>query len=126
MTYYINPIVFYWINVAATIRATAALMAVILVCGIFICYYCYFDTLPILDEDDAKEAAIYQKWGRRLGIMVVVCSLIVVFVPNKSTSTEMLIAHTITQESVESAKEDAKELIDYIIDGVEKGGKDDD
>ena len=42
----------------------------------------------------------------------------VVFVPDKKTCTEMLIAKTVTVENVNTTIDGTKELIDYIFEKV--------
>lgn len=55
-----------------------------------------------------------------VGIMAAVCFVLhLMAVDDKDTLLKMLIANTVTYENVESAKHEATDLVDYIIEKVD-------
>lgn len=116
MTYYINPIWFYLMDICNNLQTVFTVLAVLLgVIGI-----CFLIAVPIMlserhDEDSPevkKVKKIFVKAFIGCGILVTLA----VATPSKDALTKMLIASVVTQENVEKAKGDVKELVDYIVE----------
>lgn len=120
MNYYIDPRIIYWIHVISTFEFIISIVAMAsgIVFGILLFFYIsqVYDTDMTLDES--------AKWTKKMMIRtfaIFIVSLVgFIFVPDKDTMKEMLIASYVTEENVKSAKGEIKELIDYIFNKVEK------
>ena len=53
-------------------------------------------------------------------VLAIVFTIIAVAVPSSNVVQEMAVASVVTYENVEAVKGEATELIDYIIDSVDK------
>ena len=118
MTYYINPIWFYLINLSTGIKIFIAtlsipLLAVSTAIILFI----------ILEEsDDITNLADNKKKTLKLCKKTIITGIILVFIgvliPSKETCIEMMIASQVTHENVAATKKEIYEIVDYITDKV--------
>ena len=118
MTYYINPIWFYLINLSTGIKIFIAtlsipLLAVSTAIILFI----------ILEEsDDITNLADNKKKTLKLCKKTIITGIILVFIgvliPSKETCIEMMIASQVTHENVAARKKEIYEIVDYITDKV--------
>lgn len=74
-----------------------------------------------------------EKSYKRKKIVCIVASVIFIvatfLIPSKETCYQMLVAHYVTYENAEIAGDQAKELVDYVLDRVDEivnGGENDD
>lgn len=115
MTYYVDPSLFYLINVCTGIRGVAVALLVVSL-AIFIsraiCYFADYDYL----QDNEKDQ--YKKGVKMVTPAILISVLLIVFVPSKQTCVEMLIAKTVTVENLNTTIDGTKELIDYIFEKV--------
>lgn len=112
MTYIVNPSVFYWISVLNAMKYTSLFIWIISGC---VCAGSVIGTA--LDDafDYLKKAIILS------GVLTVVFLAAFIFLPNKETSTEMLIARMATVENTQMAAEKIKEIVDYIVAAMNAG-----
>lgn len=123
MTYYINPIWFYLMNVSTGIKAFLLVSgAVSLITSIFVLISYMVDEcvdIANLDDDEKKIFKLFKKI-----VIVSIISLFIGFlVPSKKTCIEMMIASQVTHENVAATKEEIYEIVDYVTDKV--NGEDD-
>ena len=109
----VNPIWFYFADFADELNFFAFIFA--FVCGIAAAF-CFLFYSGEYDE----ERAFFYKLCRRFVIATIVFTIITVAVPSSNTVQEMAVASVVTYENVEAVKGEATELIDYIIDSVDK------
>lgn len=116
MTYYINPIWFYLMNVSVGIKVFLCILgSVLLVCSM-VAFIFWITDVDITDlEDDEKKIG---KLFKKIIIASVITLLIGIFLPSKETCIEMMIASQVTHENVAATKEEIYELIDYVTDKV--------
>ena len=127
MTYYINPIWFYLMNVSDSLRGwclgVSLIMAVVsIVIGIYLFAYAMDTnsrTYNILTSDDEKEddqESIKKVWKvlKKSIILGVLLMLLSILLPSEKTCIEMMIASQVTKENVEIVKEEVYTIIDYI------------
>ena len=113
--YIINPFIFYWMHVmnVLSIVSTAffcfGVLSTIFSIIFWKAYQCW--------EGD-KVAKIWHKALIVSIIISVITGLIMIFVPDKSTSIEMLIARTATYENAQLTVQGIKEIVDYIIQAI--------
>lgn len=122
--YIIDPAVFYWMNVLNIIHI---LTIVIFILGLILTFtsimcdivYSYnFKTYPDICKHDGETAKIWHKVAIIAGIVTVISSIIMIFVPDKITCIEMLIARTATYENAQLTVQGIKEIVDYIIQAM--------
>ena len=109
----VNPIWFYLADFADELNFFAFIFA--FVCGIA-ATLCFISTYSEYDE----ERAFFYKLCRRFVIATIVFTIITVAVPSSNAVKEMAVASVVTYENVETVKGEATDLIDYIIDSVDK------
>ena len=114
MNYIINPAVFYWLHAIDCARTTAIIffalsfVASTILLGAVIGDWCY-------DDEDTQKCRV---WLRRCVWITIICLLIMIFVPDKNTMTEMLIAKYATYENAEWTIDSVKGLVDYIVQAM--------
>ena len=112
--YIINPSIFYWMNVLDSIRGVATVTLLISVACLIIALILYFVDM---DEDD-EVVKLCRKLTFISGIITVISIIIIIFIPDKRTSIEMLIARTATYENAQLTVQGIKEIVDYIIQAI--------
>ena len=118
MTYYINPIWFYLMNIFEGIKIFLYVLGgfSLIISGLaFIAWVIEgYTDITDLDEDEKKIFNLFKK--------IIIASLISLFIgiltPAKETCIEMMIASQVTHESVAATKEEIYEIVDYITDKV--------
>ena len=118
MTYYINPIWFYLMNVSTGLQALflvvggAATLLTIIITPIWI----NDNDVDIADMDDneKKTIGIFKK----IIVAGIISLFIGILIPSKETCIEMMIASQVTHENVSATKEEIYKIIDYITDKV--------
>lgn len=127
MTYYINPIWFYLINLASGTKVFLLVVgSLTMTLAIFTAIIYYIDAgFDITDMND-DEKMWMKKWIMRftkIFIAGIITLFIGVLVPSKETCVEMMIASQVTHENVSATKEEIYEIIDYMTDKVNKTEK---
>lgn len=129
MTYYINPIWFYLIELSESLKVLflviSTCLGVFALAGILICIsveaeYCY-----TLDAEQHKNKAVWLKRFKMATILCIIFAVLCTITPSEKTATKMMIASVVTYENVDKVKGDAKEIIDYITEkAIEIKGED--
>lgn len=114
--YIINPSIFYWMNVLDAVRGIAIVISLMSVACLLIALILYFIDVDIDTDDDVKK--YYGKIIFISGIIVVIGFIMIIFIPDKSTSMEMLIARTATHENAQLTVQGIKEIVDYVIQAI--------
>ena len=109
----VNPIWFYLAGLFGEVNLFAWIFAVVSGAGALLC-------LISASEEFDEERAFFYKIFKRFVIATIVFTIITVAVPSSNTVKEMAVASVVTYENVESVKGEATELVDYIIDSVDK------
>lgn len=139
--YIIDPVVFYWINVLSLMQTVFAVIGGFTLTGFIVLFITFIyqrhglsePEKPDKDirydmeryqremrnyENDLKDLRMIKKYAKITlfagGLMV----LVSIFIPGKQTSVEMLIARTATFENVNWTVQQAKEIIDYIVNAL--------
>lgn len=118
--YIIDPMWFYWLQVADDVKFLSALVGSIggIVAAAF---WLWAVGSGEVDFEEGKRVA---KTAKRYAIMFCLIFIIGIFIPSKQTLIEMEIARHATYGNVDSIKEQIKDAADYILDKLE--GKDED
>lgn len=116
MTYYINPILFYLMNVSEGVKSFFGVVGglAVIICIIIFFVWSVYNDIDFADlcDDEKKVISAIKKTIIASLISIFVCILI----PSKETCIEMMIASQVTHENVQEAKEDIYEIIDYVTD----------
>ena len=111
----INPWFFYWISVTDGIKDFFMVLA------IFLTVFLTLALVVFINDDLSKKTVILFLIG------CIICWLLSILIPSKTTLTQMMIAKNFTYENIELTKKQGKELIDYIVTITkEKEEKDED
>lgn len=119
MTYYINPIWFYLINISEGIKTffSVAGGVVLIVSAIILVGWSLDNDIDFanLHDDEKKVLTIIKK--------IIIASLVSIFIciliPSKETCVEMMIASQVTHENVSATKEEIYKFIDYVVDKLD-------
>lgn len=113
--YIINPSIFYWMNVLDTVRGIAMVTLFISIACLIVALILYFVDV---DEEEDEPVRKYRKLIFISGIVIVISIIITIFIPDKRTSIEMLIARTATYENAQLTVQGIKEVVDYIVQAI--------
>lgn len=116
----ISPLTIYLINLMDPLHTVC-----IIACGIFLIIGIFYgiDYLDCKDSGSEQNQIRAQKaLGRtkRMAVVCVICMLLTIFVPTKTTIIEMIVAQNVTIDNLNSGEEKLKEAIDYLVDKVEE------
>lgn len=106
----INPMIFYWMDVALGIEMITGVLCVIFLATSFLWFLCGYEDCDTLSE--------FIKPLIGLTICTVVFAILTVLIPSKETMITMLVADMITYENIELTKESAMALVNYIVEQV--------
>lgn len=127
MIYYIHPFLFYLLGVAGSIKCASIIFTILFVfavIGFGIGKIGYIVDGYGDDEDDTVK--IISKGFKTSCILLGVCLSLALFTPSRETCQEMIVSSVVTHENVNGAIENAKELVDYIVDKVNETESDND
>ena len=117
MTYYINPVWFYLIDVCGGLKILCVVVGILALVGTLL-YLAY-------GMDELKGYEGYEEeWGKCSKLskkLLIIFSFVLalgLFLPKESTCVKMMVSSVITKENVEVATEDVKELVDYVVDKI--------
>lgn len=128
MTYIINPMWFYWLNVvdrAYQFIRTAAILLFLLSVVLFIaaafCKYAAIDYHTIDEECFEYVTSVkLQRIAKVVAVVAVILFIIHVFIPSRETLIEMQIARFTTVENAEWALDAVKSATDYIVSAIKE------
>lgn len=127
MTYYINPIWFYLMDICDWFKGISIVILCISIVALIVEIVNWMGDYTdewgdYIFKKDIKQIPQCMKFIKRLFISTIITIIISltlsIAIPTSKTVTKMLIASVITVENVNEAKEDTKELIDYIFEKV--------
>lgn len=105
----INPIIFYLIDVADTLRIVFIWLAV--GCGMG-CLVSLGISTDCYGDNEVKALKICKKFL----IGCIVCSILAIWLPSKETSYQMLVASYVTTDNIDIAINSIKSCVDYIVE----------
>lgn len=126
MTYYINPMWFYWINVVKGIKDIVFYIMLLIIIATASCVVIYLINIasindyPDCSDGERETNKKILKAFKLLIPLIVIFALFLVFIPSKNTLIEMQIAKYATVENAESSVEAVKNAVDYIISAIQE------
>ena len=119
MEYIINPSWFYWLHVIDGIRRFAIGVIVLSAAASIIIGI----SLLINASDGYCEGETVKKLTSLLVVLLsssVIAGILLIFVPEKGTIIEMMIAKKATYDNVSWTIEQVKEAVDYVISAIKE------
>lgn len=104
----VNPIWFYIMSISTGLKLI--LIAITIIFGVITIRVFFNIREDLCEPKDIKKPLT----------LLVLFGVLTVLVPSENTIQKCLVANLVTYENVEAAKGEATELIDYIIDSVDK------
>ena len=122
MDYIINPSWFYWLHVITGIRTFLTVLCVVFCLSCVVLCITAIYMWDDWDYDDDAEAikAKAKRWIIASAIAAIISGLMLVFIPNKQTIIEMMIAKKATYDNVSWTIEQVKEAVDYVISAIKE------
>lgn len=114
MTPIINPMFFYWIEVADMAKALSVIICLILAIIAV--------TLSLIMIDFDGESSGFKRLSkiRKISLIVaVVCLIFGIFIPSKDTMYKMAAASFVTEDNIEYVVEMGKDGVEYIVEVIE-------
>ena len=110
--YIINPMFFYWMQVADNVRdimIIGVLVLIVLIIGLIVLWF-----LSITEEEKSSR----KKFVKMTSVLLVICCIGSTLIPSKETLIEMTIAKIATVENTQNAVEAIKEATDYVFEKI--------
>lgn len=121
----ISPWLIYLINATFGVRITMFCAGCALA-GLAFLFYVEEDENRVFRDiyrgelGDANKEKSYRRKKIVCAIVAVIFLVISALIPSKETCYQMLVAHYVTYENAEIAGDQAKELVDYVLDRVDE------
>lgn len=113
----INPWIFYLINILENIMVTGIVLFVISVVTAIVMGVMVFDPAESVSDEKKK---LFKKMLKRVVVpIVVVCTLLITFIPSEKTMYTMLVSSYVTTDNLETATEVIQDGVDYIFDKLD-------
>lgn len=109
----ISPIFFYLFSVVDFLRSFCWIVGGLLIGAIVL--IAFFSFMEVGFDENTFKNDMYKK-GRNLFITGVILILVGGFIPSETACYQMMVSSIITPNNVENIHEEAKNLVDYIID----------
>lgn len=128
MTYIINPMWFYWLNVVDSacgfVHALAVIslaLSIVLFIAAMAFKYAAIDYHTIDEECFEYVTSVkLQRIAKVVAVVAVILFIIHVFIPSRETLIEMQIARFTTVENAEWALDAVKSATDYIVSAIKE------
>lgn len=121
MTYIINPAWFYWINVLNNIDGLLYLICALILIVLILLGITFF--IYMQDDDTEEFLKEITEPVKPLLIALSIIYVITIFIPDKTTCYQMMIAQYATKENLQSAATDTKDFIVDIAKEIQESAK---
>lgn len=111
----VDPMWFYWINVADWIKDVTLFIAII---ATVVAFLRFVTAMADKDWDSESEHKQKMKSARVLAVIAVIAFICSTFIPSKQTLIEMQVAKFATYENAEWTVETIKQAVDYIVEAI--------
>ena len=113
----INPSLFYWAEVFDAIHKIGIFALWIGIAGIII-IGCAFAIE--LEFPDKRVISFCKKFCFILAIIILICALIIIFIPTKETIYAMCISEVITPNNIDAITEKGEKGVKFIFEQIEQ------
>lgn len=124
MTYIVNPIWFYLMELSEGVKCFGLIIGIVIAIsgiigfGVTLFEQNFWYGYGYKNEDDKKGEVKVKKFFAGLIVVGSILTFIGIITPSQPTVEKMMIASFVTEENVEKAKGEAKELVDYITEKI--------
>lgn len=123
MTYIIDPIIFYTMDMVAEIKDLLIVIGVITgFIALTIAVYSFLtdgDLYSSESEYDETKKRL-KKLTKRFLIIFIIFMSIQAILPSEETATKMIVSSVVTEENVDTATSKLKDTIDYVIEKMKE------
>jgi hypothetical protein len=122
MTYYINPIWFYLMNVCDSLDTLSSIVGGVFGFGTIALIILGLFAWACRDEEDKEDEEDWNSFKKHIKLSLIITAVFLslsCIIPSKETCEEMMIASVVTHENVDQAKKDVKSIVDYVFDRIE-------
>lgn len=116
----INPMDLYWIGTLDAVDTFALIMAITFGITFISMVFGVIYNLDMMNycEDNKRYYKICKTCSIVSGILFLVFAVAAIFIPDKTTMIEMMIAKYATRENIQLTTDGIKEVVDYIINAI--------
>lgn len=114
MTPIINPMFFYWVEVADISKVMSMILCLVLVILVI-----FFTILMIDLNKENLEFKRFSKMRKTFLIIAVVCLIFGILIPSRDTMYKMAAASFVTKDNIEYVVEMGKDGVEYIVEVIE-------
>lgn len=128
MNYIINPMWFYWMNIANNLGITCTIVlilgsvAAVALTIIYTTNKCEIEKFPNISANEQAKNALIKKFLKPLYIIVVMSLIGALFIPSSETMLKMLLAQFATYDNAEIALDGIQSAADYIVNAMKEIG----
>ena len=113
MNYIIHSVWFYIISIVDALKGLSVVVAIL---SILIACSLLYDSLTETEENKKKRFRV----AKKLFIVCIVFTLLSIFIPNKNTLMQIMIAKYATYDNASATIQTVQNAADYIIESVGK------
>ena len=126
----VNPILIYFAGIVGSLKGWLIALSILALLVAFVLfshgYDCYIterdssDKQEERDEPDKEKRKSRNKEAKRSLIIGIILIVINTLIPDKETIYTIAVFDTLTVENIQSAGETGKEVIDYVVDQIDR------
>ncbi len=118
----INPWIIYLISLCGNMKTLSIIAICIMVMVVIIVGLCWaFEEYDCCDEEDERAVRQYFSKWLKIPTIVLICGLVFSLVlPTEKTCYTMLVSSQLTEENIHNVGDNAKEVVDYIFEKIQK------
>ena len=125
----VNPILIYLAGIVGGLKGwliALSILALLVACASFIYYMFKFEDSGFdcdiikRDESDKQEIKAWNKEAKRSLVIGLILIIVNTLIPDKETIYTIAVFDTLTVENIQSAGETGKEVIDYVVDQIDR------
>ena len=105
----ISPWIIYVFSIIVKIDFIIKLIAILSLFGICSLY------VLLIDKEDEKTIFTLENWMKKLFIILIICGILLIFIPDKQTLLTMLTLNSITPDNIQLVQGDVVEFIYQIM-----------
>lgn len=108
----ISPWIIYVFSIIVKIDFIIKLLAILSlfgICGLYVL---------LIDKEDEKTIFTLENWMKKLFIILIICGILLIFIPDKQTLLTMLTLNSITPDNIQLVQGDVVEFIYQIMNTI--------
>lgn len=118
MTYIINPMWFYWMQLVASAKTVFSVLFGVSVVFLIVMIGTLMSELSDYYDPEDEDTKRIIKWTKWVAFLCLLLAVILIAIPSKDTLIEMQIAKYATVENANWTIETIKSAVDYIVEAI--------